>query len=109
MAEAPIEINDALLNLCEDLILSNQCGTRCARLFGCFGVWWADNTDAKVRLNRVRESKAVADDGTVFKCAEANVHFVFGRGWLTPDFECANVAIVVVSVVDPSSAIALER
>jgi hypothetical protein len=93
VAKATIEFYAASFNGVEDLVFTNQYGTLLKRRIGVFGVRWADDADSEVGLDRVGETEAVSDYGTIFEGAEFEVDFIFGGGGGAADFKGADVAV----------------
>lgn len=76
VAHAAFEIDDALLDLREDIVLADEPGA-CLAGIGCgLGVRGCDHADAEIGLDGFREAQAVADGGPVLERAEADVEFV---------------------------------
>lgn len=93
MADAPVKLYPAILDSVKDFIFANECGTGLFRCFGGGRLGIADDGDAEVGFDRVRKPYPVADNWTVLESLEADMKFVFGRGWRTADFSCSYVSV----------------
>lgn len=99
MTYTPLKLNSAFLYCFEHGVFADEDGAGGLGGARCFAVGWADDADAGVCGDGVREAQAVADDGTVFEGAELDVDFVFGGGGGAAYFEGADVAVVCLSIL----------
>jgi hypothetical protein len=69
MAQASVELDDALLDMRENVVFANKHRPFGSCLGRGFGVWGRDDADAYVRFDGMRQSQAVSNSGSVFERA----------------------------------------
>lgn len=92
MTDAPIEINDAILHLVKDVLLSNQHSACFFGLLFMFRARGADDTDSGFGLDGMREADHVANDRAILLGLQSNVNLIFRDLAVTAYFEGPDVS-----------------
>lgn len=87
------QLDGAVAQGLEERLLAHGHGARCARLDGQRGPFLADDADAAVRLDRVRQADAALDHGAGLEGLEVDGEVVLGREGVLADLEGAGVPV----------------
>ncbi|KUI52618.1 hypothetical protein VP1G_10506 [Cytospora mali] len=94
VADHSREVHGSLADDLEQRLLTRGHGAGAARLDGQGGALAADDTDAAVALDGVRETDAAFDDGAGFEGFQFDGEVVFDRERVLPYFESAGVSVM---------------